>query len=282
MKKIIDYVNVFQGTRASVEPKPNTLSFLWNSFKGKAGNTSPSACLPFGSVSCSPYSGGYSSGYGAFKRNGGEIPKTFFEGDKLIGFSHFTHSGSGAFGFYYNYLVTVPHLEKTDDLFALKEIDNERASVGYYACRFVKENIQAEVTVSDKVAIHRYASLSNKPLKIAVDVSNDGLNQPWDDRVFAFSSESELKVENDCVHGFVTMQGVKIYFCIACKGDATLWFDGNEIADKTLRLTKTDKKFGCSFDASDTVAIVKIGFSLTSEDCACKNAKTACDFDTAR
>ena len=54
-------------------------------------------CLPFGNVACSPYSGGYSSGYGSFKRNGGEEPENFFEGDKLIGFSHFTHSGSGAF-----------------------------------------------------------------------------------------------------------------------------------------------------------------------------------------
>ena len=30
----------------------------WNLLKGKAGNTSPSACLPFGNVACSPYSGG--------------------------------------------------------------------------------------------------------------------------------------------------------------------------------------------------------------------------------
>lgn len=67
----------------------------WNLLKRKAGNTSSSACLPFGNVAYSPYSGGYSSGYGNFTRNGGEEPGHFFEGDKLIGFSHFTHSGSG-------------------------------------------------------------------------------------------------------------------------------------------------------------------------------------------
>ena len=108
MAEILKNVNIFQGTRGSTKPQEGTLYSKWNLLKGKAGNTSPSACLPFGNVACSPYSGGYSSGYGNFTRNGGEEPGHFFEGDKLIGFSHFTHSGSGAFGFYYNYLVVVP------------------------------------------------------------------------------------------------------------------------------------------------------------------------------
>ena len=115
----IKSVNVFQGSRKSTIPPKESLFEKWNLLKGKAGNTSPSACLPFGCVSCSPYSGGYSSGYGNFMHNWGQQPETFFEGSKIIGFSHFTHSGSGAFGFYYNYLVTVPFKEKLSDIHTL-------------------------------------------------------------------------------------------------------------------------------------------------------------------
>ena len=136
-EKMIDVVNVFQGTRGSTKPQEGSLYAKWNLLKGKAGNTSPSACLPFGNVSCSPYSGGYSSGYGNFMRNGGEEPETFFDGNKLIGFSHFTHSGSGAFGFYYNYLVTVPFTGELDDIHSLKDIDSENAMPGYYSCRLI-------------------------------------------------------------------------------------------------------------------------------------------------
>ena len=210
-KSNIDYINIFQGTRGSTKPQADTLYAKWNLLKGKAGNTSPSACLPFGNVSCAPYSGGYSSGYGNFTRNGGECPKQFFKGNKLIGFSHFTHSGSGAFGFYYNYLLTVPFTNKLIKIHKLKNIDNEKASAGYYTCRFINENIRAEATIADKVAIHKYASLDGKPLKISVDISNDGLKQKFDKKVFSYAQESEIRIENGKVVGYVVMQGVKLY-----------------------------------------------------------------------
>ena len=212
----IQYVNVFQGTGKSTTPKENTLFSKWNLLKGKAGNVSPSACLPFGNVACSPYSGGYSSGYGSFKRNGALPPESFFEGDKLIGFSHFTHSGSGAFGFYYNYLLTVPYYGELKDIHNLKEIDNESATTGYYACRLKEEDIDCEVTVGKGVALHRYTA--KKPVKIAVDISNDGLKQPFDKGVFSYASESEIRIENNKVVGYVVMQGVKLYYAVECNG----------------------------------------------------------------
>lgn len=264
-------VNIFQGTRGSVKPNGDSLFSKWNLLKGKAGNTSPSACLPFGNVSCSPYSGGYSSGYGCFKRNGGEEPERFFDGNKLIGFSHFTHSGSGAFGFYYNYLLTVPFKGALDDIHSLKPIDNEKATPGYYSCKMIKDNILSEVTVSDKVAIHKYNSLDGKPFKIAVDVSNDGLKQPWDEKVFDYSQESVMRIIDGNVSGYVVMQGVKLYFYIKATKSASLWVDKKLVLDNEIKLNKSQSTFGCLFNIDNEVAIVKIGFSLVSED----NAKTA-------
>lgn len=282
-ERIIDSVNIFQGTRGSTKPQEGTLYSKWNLLKGKAGNTSPSACLPFGNVACSPYSGGYSSGYGNFMLNYGEEPKTFFDGGKLIGFSHFTHSGSGAFGFYYNYLVTVPFRNNITDIHTLKNIDEEKASVGYYACRFVEDNIRSEVTIADKVAIHRYTALDNKPLKIAIDISNDGLKQqPWGESVFAYAQESEMRVENDSVVGYVVMQGVKLYYCIAGTSSPSLWLDKKPIFERKLQLGKTEKSFGCVFEVGNPTATLKIGFSLVSIE----NAKTSVlfspNFDEAK
>ena len=280
--EIKKYVNVFQGTGKSVIPKENTLYSKWNLLKGKAGNTSPSACLPFGNVACSPYSGGYSSGYGCFKRNGWEIPEEFFDGDKLIGFSHFTHSGSGAFGFYYNYLLTVPFKGELCDIHNLKDIDEEMATPGYYSCRFKEENIRAEATVAQSVAIHRYTSLDGKSLKIAIDISNDGLKQPWDERVFAYAQESEMRIEDGKVVGYIVMQGVKLYYCISCVGNPSLWLDKKGISEKVLRLDKTEKSFGCVFETESDCALVKVGYSLVSEENAKQAVYSAADFDTAK
>ena len=165
-------------------------------------------------MACSPYSGGYSSGYGNYKPNGKLPPEKFFEGDQLIGFSHFTHSGSGAVGFYYNYLVVTPYVENAAAIPQLKAFDEEYAAPGYYSCRLVDEDIKCEVTVSEKVALHRYTAAEGQRLKIAIDVSNDGLRQN-NPRLFALSSESKLKLYSDGkAGGYVTMQGVKLYFYI--------------------------------------------------------------------
>ena len=38
--------------------------------------------MPFGNVTCAPYSGGYPTGYGNFKLNSGEPIETFFDGEE--------------------------------------------------------------------------------------------------------------------------------------------------------------------------------------------------------
>ncbi len=275
-------VNVFQGTGRSVTPDCDGLFSNWNLLKGKAGNTSPSACLPFGCVACSPYSGGYSSGYGNFKRNGGLPPEAFFDGDKIIGFSHFTHSGSGAFGFYYNYLLTVPVQDDLKNIHELKPFDEENGKPGYYTCRLIAEKIKCEVTVADKVAIHRYTALNEEPIKIAVDISNDGLKQPQDKGVYGYSSESKMRIEESGVSGYVTMQGVKIYFYILCEGESSLWLDKKSVTEREMLLEKTDKPFGCLFETPASSTTVKIGFSLVSEENAKNAAVNSPNFDEAK
>ena len=278
-QKNVDYVNVFQGTGKSAVPKESTLFSKWNLLKGKAGNLSPSACLPFGSVACSPYSGGYSSGYGNFKPNGKFYPENFFEGDKLVGFSHFTHSGSGAFGFYYNYLVVSPYTDDFAGTQRLKSYDREKASVCYYSCRLTDENIQCEITVSDKVALHRYKA--DKPLKLAIDVSNNGL-RTGKKKCYPDSAKFRLQANGNVI-GYVQQEGVKIYFYVMCTGmRAWLWESGTVLKGSEYASDKTENRFGVCIETDETQAELKIGFSLVSEERAMANVLFTPDFDTAR
>ena len=277
------FVNVFQGTGKSTMPKENTLFSKWNLLKGKAGNLSPSACLPFGNVACSPYSGGYSAGYGNYKVNGKSLPASFFDGEKLIGFSHFTHSGSGAFGFYYNYFVVSPYTHDKDKAQKLKDFDSENATPGYYSCRLKEEYIRCEVTVSNKVALHRYTA--NSPINLFVDVSNNGLRQD-NEKVYSHSSESKWQLyANGSAGGYVTMQGVKIYFyarCLAPVHKQTLCLDGNPMPGTEFSFGLTKTRFGYTVETNETEVVLKIGFSLVSEDRAMANVLSTPDFDTVR
>ena len=285
MKNVIKFTDVFYGYDTCLPPKDGTLYSRWNNFKGKAGNTQPGACLPFGNVSCNPYSGGYSSGYGNNKINGGEPISTFFDGKKLVGFSHFSHSGSGAFGFYYNYLVTVPSVsEEQHGAFTLKEITGEVARPGYYSCLFDKEQIKAEVTVCDKVALHKYKALNGEKLTITVDISNDGLWQS--SRLSKKPSESKFQINADgSVSGYAVLQGVKLYFYINClsKDKQTyLWQNTTKTTQTSLAFSEAEDKFGCGFVVNANVANLQVAFSLVSEEVAKKNAKDALSFKQAK
>lgn len=284
-KSICDYVNVFQGTGKSVLPKKDQLFSRWNLLKGKAGNTSPSACLPFGAVACSPYSGGYSSGYGNMKVNTGRPVESYFEGNKLYGFTHFTHSGCGQLGFYYNYLLTVPFKKDLSTIHTLKDITAEFARPGYYSCIFKNDNIRAEVTVSEKSAVHRYTSLDGKPLKIAIDISNDGLIQtPLNDVLFSYCEESNFRsYENGDVGGYVVMQGVKLWFYIICRASkVSLWLDKKPMKNDEVYTKKTDKTFGAFWETDESTAIVKIAFSLIDEQHAKDTVMRIPEFDEAK
>ena len=281
----LEFVNVFQGVGKSVTPPQNSLFSKWNLLKGKAGNLSPSACLPFGCIACAPYSGGYSSGYGNHKANGRDEPPHFFEGDKLIGFSHFTHSGSGAFGFYYNYLVVSPYVQNADSVQKLKEIDEEQATLGYYTCRFKEEDIRCEVTVSEKVALHRYTSQKGEPLKFLIDVSNNGLQQD-NPRLYGYSTESKIQLYGKgAFGGFVTMQGVKIYFYAACSDEncgQMIWRNDLKTQSCEFYCVQTEERFGVGLATSQTSVGLKIGFSLLSEERAMAEVLSTPDFEAVR
>lgn len=278
------FVNVFQGTGKSSQPKAGSLYSKWNLLKGKAGNVSAAAALPFGNVTCAPYSGGYSSGCGNFAPSGPNIPKEIFEGDKIFGFSHFNHSGCGAFGFYYNYLVTSPYVSEWKTTQELKDFDKEKATVGYYSCRLKEENIKCEVTVGESLALHRYKSLSGENLKISIDISNNGLRQ-GNKRLYGYAQESAFTIdETGNVSGYVVMQEVKIYFYIICSNTIkqSVWVDGEMLEAKEFNSMQTEQRFGVAFETDSTFAELKVGFSLVSIEKAKAAVTQALSFEKTK
>ncbi len=277
-------VNVFQGCGRSIITNRRNLSHEWNMFKGKAGNTSPAASLPFGGVACSPYSGGYSAGYGNLRLNCGSRPKKLFKGNKIIGFSHFTHSGTGAIGFYYNYFLSIPLVSKKNP-FKLRAIDSESASPGYYSCRLIKENIFCEITVGEKYAIHHYKSNEKRNINCYIDIGNDGLFRN-DKRIFDFSDGSEINVyDNGEVGGYCVHQGVKLYFYIkSCneKDVAEIVIDGGKTVEKHVEITKTKKRYGVKIYSKSTEMFLTVAFSFSSEKRAKETVYKSANFNSTR
>lgn len=260
MKDFCSFVNTFQGCGEIDLPKPQGVAKTWHFIKALSGNTHPGAVLPFGKISCCPYSGGYSSGYGKNKLNCGGSIKKLSETVKIKGFSHLNHSGIGALGLYYNYAVTTPFFGDISQTENLKDISEEYGVPGYYHTMIEPEKIKCEISVSQKCAVHRYLFPKNNG-RISIDFSNDGL---YDEKLRSYSEFSELEIlsENE-VQASVIMQGIKLYFYVLCKGshETFLWEDFSQ-TDKTHSKYKNSKnRFGCVFDLKENDAEIRLGVS---------------------
>ncbi len=115
---------------------------------GAHGHTFPGATVPFGMVQLSPDNGvngwDWSSGY-------------HWSSDRIAGFSHTHLSGTGI-GDMYDILFAplvsagpAPH-----DASSAFSHDGERASPGYYAVTLLDHGIDAELTATARVGLHRY------------------------------------------------------------------------------------------------------------------------------
>ena len=201
------YVNVFQGCGEIDLPTPAGIAAKWFFIKAGCGNTLPAATLPFGAMSVSPYSGGYPTGYGDHFPNSFSRPRHFREGKGLLGFSHLHQSGTGAIGYYYNYVIVTPRYSSSTQR---RDPEHENASPGYYSCFL--EDIKCELTSTKHTAFHRY-SFGSAGGYVTLDFLKNGLSYPGSD-----GENTELVCEN--ITGktarvkFIS-QGVEHYFAIS-------------------------------------------------------------------
>lgn len=169
---------------------------LVNPFIGTAyhGHTFPGATYPFGMIQLSPDSGttgwDWSSGY-------------HYSDSMIAGFSHTHLSGTGI-GDLADILI-IPTNKKIDasrfeygksysDYYRSKfSHDKESARPGYYQVRLLDDEINAELTVTDRVGFHRYSFSNQENKSVIIDL---GFHINWDKptKVFCTAEGNDMLV----------------------------------------------------------------------------------------
>ncbi len=251
---LTDYVNPFIGT-------------------GGHGHTYPGATVPFGMVQLSPDT----------RLEGWDGCSAYHASDSVIyGFSHTHLSGTGCSD--YGDILVMPvtgtvNLENYGYASPFNKTE-EFASPGYYRVRLLKGQIDAELTSTARVGVHRYtfteAGLSN----IVIDLKHR-------DKVL----ESGLKVSgNDEVEGFRISQAwaarQMVYFVAKFSKpfESYTLSNGGQLSKELNEVNGDNIKSFFTFKITDREQIlVKVGISGVSIEGARKNLEAEVpgwDFDT--
>ena len=185
--EITKYVNPFIGTGAIDG--------------GLSGNNYPGATSPFGMIQLSPDT--------SEAPNWGDASGSDYNRNTILGFSHTRLSGTGA-----SDLIDITLMPtssgRTSSAFTH---DEEKARPGYYQVMLKDENINAELTTTQRNGIHRYQYPAGKDAEIILDMDHSADKGSWGRRII----NSQIRILNDhAVEGYRIITGWaklrKIYF----------------------------------------------------------------------
>ena len=185
--EITKYVNPFIGTGAIDG--------------GLSGNNYPGATSPFGMIQLSPDT--------SEAPNWGDASGYDYNRNTIFGFSHTRLSGTGA-----SDLIDITLMPtssgRTSSAFTH---DEEKARPGYYQVMLKDENINAELTTTQRNGIHRYQYPAGKDEEIILDMDHSADKGSWGRRII----NSQIRILNDhAVEGYRIITGWaklrKIYF----------------------------------------------------------------------
>ena len=185
--EITKYVNPFIGTGAIDG--------------GLSGNNYTGATSPFGMIQLSPDT--------SEAPNWGDASGYDYNRNTIFGFSHTRLSGTGA-----SDLIDITLMPtssgRTSSAFTH---DEEKARPGYYQVMLKDENINAELTTTQRNGIHRYQYPAGKDAEIILDMDHSADKGSWGRRII----NSQIRILNDhAVEGYRIITGWaklrKIYF----------------------------------------------------------------------
>ena len=185
--EITKYVNPFIGTGAIDG--------------GLSGNNYPGTTSPFGMIQLSPDT--------SEAPNWGDASGYDYNRNTIFGFSHTRLSGTGA-----SDLIDITLMPtssgRTSSAFTH---DEEKARPGYYQVMLKDENINAELTTTQRNGIHRYQYPAGKDAEIILDMDHSADKGSWGRRII----NSQIRILNDhAVEGYRIITGWaklrKIYF----------------------------------------------------------------------
>ncbi|MBI9066843.1 MAG: GH92 family glycosyl hydrolase [Salinivirgaceae bacterium] len=239
---------------------------------GGHGHTYPGATLPFGMVQLSPDT----------RLTGWDGCSGYHYSDSIIyGFSHTHLSGTGVSD--YGDVLIMPfsgknNLQggyidentKTDKGYgSVFRKETEVAKPGYYKVHLDKDDIDVELTSTERVGFHKYTFANGNDQKVILDLLHR-------DKVL----ESSIKIssENEIVGHRISNSWAEeqhVYFVIQfSKKIASKKIYKNDIVEMATSLEGENLKVILTFEKSDDPLLVKVGISAVDIEGARKNIET--------
>lgn len=231
-----------------------------------SGNNYPGATVPFGMVQLSPDTReapdwAQASGYD-------------YNDSIIYGFSHTRLSGTGASDFI-DILLFPTISDKRKSTFTHQ---HEQARPGYYQVLLKDEKIQAELTASVHVGVHRYTCSDGDLLKLWLDLDHSANKGSWNRRII----QSQLRmVSPTVVEGYRIITGWaklrKIYFHLEFSQPvlSNQLYDGNRMYENTPVINGTELRGLFCFDKKwNKELICKVALSPVSIENARLNMAT--------
>lgn len=215
--EITKYVNPFIGTGAIDG--------------GLSGNNYPGATSPFGMIQLSPDT--------SEAPNWGDASGYDYNRNTIFGFSHTRLSGTGA-----SDLIDITLMPassgRTSSAFTH---DEEKARPGYYQVMLKDENINAELTTTQRNGIHRYQYPAGEDAEIILDMDHSADKGSWGRRII----NSQIRILNDhAVEGYRIITGWaklrKVYFYMEFSSPilASTLRDGGRVHENTAVINGTN------------------------------------------
>lgn len=231
-----------------------------------SGNNYPGATVPFGMVQLSPDTReapdwAQASGYD-------------YNDSIIYGFSHTRLSGTGASDFI-DILLFPTISDKRKSTFTHQ---HEQARPGYYQVLLKDEKIQAELTASVHVGVHRYTCSDGDQLKLWLDLDHSANKGSWNRRII----QSQLRMvsptvveEYRIITGWAKLR--KIYFHLEFSQPilSNQLYDGNRMYENTPVINGTELRGLFCFDKKwNKELICKVALSPVSIENARLNMAT--------
>jgi predicted alpha-1,2-mannosidase len=244
---------------------------------GLSGNAYPGATMPFGMVQLSPDTRATpdwdaASGYD-------------YNDSKIYGFSHTHLSGTGASDLIDILLLPVTSAEPSQggdktpcSTFSHQE---EEASPGYYRVMLKNGNINAELSATTHVGIHRYMYPQGSPMCIFFDLDHSAQKGSWNRRII----QSQIRIVSPTViEGYRIITGWaklrRIYFHAEFSRPMTKHtiLDGDHQYSNAETVNGTSLRAYLSFDSDQKYSSPADGNSSVK----CKVALSTVSSDNAR
>ena len=241
---------------------------------GDHGHWLPAALTPFGMVELCPdtYPGSLTA-HGDLAHSGYDYSDTH-----VRGFSHFHKGSSGGTNIHdrAGTLSVLPFSENKADTFYINPVvkidkNSEKAEAGYYAVTLTDENIQAELTATQRSGFHRYTFPEGKTVKIFLNAGNR--------RSGIICSQT----------GKNSLEGIVGNFYFVLEADAPITdfkiWDGEKLGNGRQSDPAPGSGVVCEFGGESNRLHLKVGASLTGMEAARQNLRAECagkDFDLIR